>query len=268
MTDDMEESFSLAKKHALVTGGSSGIGAATALALARAGATVAICARRKERLDQVLSGCREHSPASMAFVCDLSDQQAIPRLAEEVLSNMGHLDILVNCAGIPKRRKVGSVSMTDFREVMELNFFAPVALTLALLEHLVTRPRARVVNISSIAAKLSSPGECAYDASKAALSAFGESAWIDLHDTSVSFLTVYPGLVDTELIADRPGNDPHVRGVETISPEEVASAILQALNQGVPEIYVPAWFKDVVLAKDRDLSSYLSGAADFVKTQS
>lgn len=268
VSEDTEKTFSLAGKRALVTGGSSGIGAAIALALSRAGATVAICARRKERLDQVLSACQEHAPGSVALVCDLSSEQTIAPLVHGVLEALGHLDILVNNAGIPKRRKVDSVSMKDVREVMEVNFFAPVALTLALLEHLTTRPQARIVNISSIAAKLSSPGECAYDASKAALSAFAESASIDLHETQVRFLTVYPGLVDTELIADRPGNDPHIRGVETISPEEVATSVLQALTEGIPEVYVPAWFKDVILAKDQDLISYLSGAAEFVKTQS
>jgi NAD(P)-dependent dehydrogenase (short-subunit alcohol dehydrogenase family) len=267
VTEDIEKTFSLAGKHALVTGGSSGIGAAIALALTKAGATVAICARGKERLDQVLSACREHAPGSVAFVCDLSREQAIAPLIQEVLEALGHLDILVNNAGIPKRRKAYSVSMKDVREVMEVNFFAPVALTLGLLEHLTTRPQARIVNISSIAAKLSSPGECGYDASKAALSAFSESASIDLHETQVRFLTVYPGLVETELIADKPDNEPHVRGVETISPEEVAASMLQALTDGIPEVYVPAWFKDVVLAKDQDLVSYLSGAAEFVKTQ-
>ena len=89
----------------LVTGASSGIGEATALAFARSGATVGICARREDRLASVLDRLREHAPESRMWVGDLSDLDAIPALVARVEDELGGIDVLVNNAGVPKRRR-------------------------------------------------------------------------------------------------------------------------------------------------------------------
>jgi short-subunit dehydrogenase len=118
-----------------------------------------------------------------------------------------------------------------------------------------------------VAATLSSPGEAAYDASKAALSAFSEAMAIDLWDSTVGVLAVYPGLIATELL-DAPDNEPVTGGVEAITTDEVASAVLDALAAGDHQCYVPAWFADIAAGKAANVAGFLAGAADFVRQQS
>ena len=149
---------------------------------------------------------------------------------------------------------------------MAINYLSPVQLTLALLPHLLERPAARIVNVSSVAATLSSPGEAAYDTSKAAITAFSEAMAIDLWDTTVGVLVVYPGLFDTELVT-APGNDPVTPGVEPISTDEFIPAVLDALRSGASQVYVPAWFGDVAASKAADVEGFLAGAADYVRNQ-
>ena len=193
----------------LVTGASSGIGAGLAEEFARRGATVGICARRKDRLEEVLARCRTYAPDSRMWVTDLADTSMVERLASGAIDELGGVDVLVNNAGIPKRRKVTSLDADIVKSVMNINYFSPINLTLALLPSMLAQRHGRIINVSSIAATLSSPGEAAYDASKAALTAFSEAMAVDLWDTGVKVLVVYPGLVDTELFSI-PDNDPLV----------------------------------------------------------
>ena len=125
--------FDATGQRVLVTGASSGIGAALAEAFAAAGATVGICARREDRLLEVLGRCRAHAPASRHWVVDLADPAAVDRLATDVLADIGGVDILVNNAGIPKRRHVTRLDDETVESTMAINYFSPVRLTLALL---------------------------------------------------------------------------------------------------------------------------------------
>jgi NAD(P)-dependent dehydrogenase (short-subunit alcohol dehydrogenase family) len=144
-------------KRVLVTGASSGIGAALAEGFAAAGATVGICARREDRLDEVLERCRAHAPGSRRFVVDLADPAAVDRLAADAVTELGGVDVLVNNAGIPLRRHITRLTPAEAERAMAVNYLSPVRLTLALLPHLLERPAARLVNVSSVAATLSSP---------------------------------------------------------------------------------------------------------------
>jgi NAD(P)-dependent dehydrogenase (short-subunit alcohol dehydrogenase family) len=258
--------FDVAGKRVLVTGASSGIGAALAEAFAAAGATVGICARRADRLAEVHARCAALAPGSRQWVVDLADPAQVDRLAADAVAELGAVDVLVNNAGIPFRHHVTALTPADVERVMAINFLSPVRLTQALLPHLLSRPEARIVNVSSIAATLSSPGEAAYDASKAALTAFTEAMAIDLWDTPVDVLLVYPGLIATELV-DAPGNDPVPAGVEAIDVAEVPPAVLGALAAGAVECYVPAWFADIVKGKAGNVAGFLAGSAEFVRTR-
>jgi short-subunit dehydrogenase len=250
----------------LVTGASSGIGAGLAEEFARRGAVVGICARREDRLGEVLDRCRQHSPESRRWVCDLSDPTAVDRLATAALDELGGVDILVNNAGIPKRRHVSRLDASTVESVMNINYFSPVRLTLALLPHMLERNSGRIINVSSVAATLSSPGESAYDASKAAVTAFSESMAVDLWQTGIKVLVVYPGLVDTELFS-LPDNDPVLAAIEPVPVSELVDGVFHAIDRDAVQVYVPEYFADLASGKASNVERFLSGTAKYVAEQ-
>ena len=265
---DEEEAvgFELDGRRVLVTGASSGIGAGLAVAFAAAGATVGICARREDRLGEVLARCASHTPASRMWVTDLSRPDDVARLARSALDEFGGVDVLVNNAGIPKRRHVTALQTATVEAVHHLNFISPVQLTLALLPQMLERGEGRIVNVSSVAATLSSPGEAAYAASKAALSVWSESMAVDLWDTGVRIMVVYPGVVDTDLFT-LPDNDPFTASVAANTVDECVEAVMDAFAKDALEVYVPAWFGDVAKRKATDVTAFLSGTAEYVRQQ-
>ena len=256
----------VAGKRVLITGASSGIGAALAERMAAAGAIVGLCARREDRLRDVLDRCSRHTPQSHMWVRDLSDFDSVDNLAREAVEEFGGVDVLVNNAGIPKRRHVTALDHATVEEVMRINYSSPVRLTLALLPQMIERGAGLVVSVSSVAATLSSPGEAAYDASKSALAVFSEAMAIDLWGTGVRVMVVYPGVVDTELFTI-PGNDPLPAGIDPIPVGEMIDAMMEAIARDASEVYVPGWFKDVVTTKVSDLEGFLAGAAAYIRQQ-
>ncbi|HVA43323.1 MAG TPA: SDR family NAD(P)-dependent oxidoreductase [Acidimicrobiales bacterium] len=251
--------FSLAGRRVLITGGSSGIGAALAQGFAERGAVVGICARRAERLEQVLAGLKTVSPESRSWVVDLADLDGIDAFARRAEEDLGGIDVLVNNAGVPKRRSVLELDAPTVDAVMRINYLSPVRLTLALLPGLI-RLHGRIVNVASVAARLSPPGEAAYAASKAALTAWSECMQVDLalagHDVLVH--VVNPGVIDTELF-HQPDNDPLVADVEALAVGAIVEPVIEQLDSGCFESYVPAWFGDVVAHKFPDTGAYLQG---------
>jgi short-subunit dehydrogenase len=259
-------SLDLQESRILVTGASSGIGAGLAEAFAAAGADVGLCARRADRLEEVAERCQAHGHEVHRWVCDLADPAQVDRLAAEALEAMGGVDMLVNNAGVPKRRHVTALDAATVEAVTRINYLSPVQLTLALLPQMVDRGSGRIVNLSSVAATLSSPGESAYSASKSALAVFSEAMAVDLWETGIRVLVVYPGVVDTELFT-LPDNDPFTAPVEAIPVDELVGAVLDALQHDAIEVYVPAYFKDFATGKANNLEAFLAGAAEFTRQQ-
>ena len=254
-------------KTVLITGASSGIGAGLAEEFARRGAVVGICARRGDRLEEVLRRCRRHTPGSRMWVSDLSAPGAPEELAAAAVEELGGLDVLVNNAGIPKRRHVTRLDGDSVEQVMRINFMTPVRLTLALLPALMRSGDGRIVNISSVAATLSSPNESAYDASKAALAVFSEAMTVDLWDRGIEVVVVYPGLVDTELL-NAPDNDPVIDSpAEAVAVSDVVAAVFDGLARHATQIYVPDFFEELAAGKARDVPAFLAGTAAFVASR-
>lgn len=252
-------SYETAGKRILITGASSGIGAALARRLAGQGAVVGLIARRQERLAQVLADCRTASPNSVMWAADLADSAAAGLLALEAWHRMGGIDVLVNNAATPKRRAVTALKPDDVEAVMRVNFFAPMRLTLALLPRMLARGSGLIVNVSSLAGRFAIIHESAYCASKFALCGWTEALAVDLAGTGVSVKLIEPGPVDTE-IWDRPGNDEPVYRGPKVSPDEVAEGIIAAMGSDHFEHYLPD-LKPVVDAKNADLDAFIAGAA-------
>src|SRR3954468_7012874 len=130
-----------AGKRVLITGASSGIGAAMARGLAERGAVVGICARREDRLREVLADCLAHSPESRMWVIDLADLDAVAPFTTRAIEELGGLDLLIINAGIPKRRTVRAMRPDEVDSLMQINYLSPVRIMLAALPTLLDRGR-------------------------------------------------------------------------------------------------------------------------------
>jgi short-subunit dehydrogenase len=252
-------SFKMAGKRVLITGASSGLGAALARGLAGRKAVVGLIARRRDRLGEVLADCRRTSPASAMWVADLADTPAIDELAARAWDGLGGIDVLINNAAIPKRRTVTELAPDEVEDVMRVNFFAPMRLTLALLPQMLACGSGLIVNVSSVGGRLGIIHETAYCASKFALCGWSEAMAVDLHGSGISVKLIEPGPVDTE-IWDHPGSEEPLYQGPRVPADEVAEGIIEALGSDRFEHYVPD-MKAVVDAKNADLDGFIAGVA-------
>ena len=211
----------------LISGGSSGIGLASARRVAAAGATTIVCARDPERLEAARRLVEADGHELHTYVCDLTDAADCERLVRSVLETFGHVDVLVNNAGRSIRRGVESTfgRFHDLERLMQLNYFGAVRLTMALLPSMVERRSGHVVNISSIGVLTNAPRFSGYVASKAALDAWTRCAASEFADVGVTFTTIAMPLVRTPMIAP---TDLY-RHAPTLSPEEAADLVAQAI---------------------------------------
>jgi short-subunit dehydrogenase len=184
---------------AVVSGVSSGLGRRFALDLAAAGAVVTGLARREDLLAAVAEDMRRTSPGSAAAVCDVSDTDRYTEVLAGIEREHGRIDVLINNAGIGEPSTDANHPLAPYRAVMETNFFAAVAGTLTVLPGMLQRGRGVVVNVSSDTGRAPGPGETAYGASKAALSAFTESLSYKAEGGGVHLHVLYPGWVPTAM---------------------------------------------------------------------
>ena len=184
---------------AVVTGASAGLGAQLCRDLAAAGATVVGLARNAERLAALESDLVACSPRSTTVVCDVADTDDLRAVLERVAHELGPVDLLVNNAAQDPGVRLVDITEKDFRHTFDVNFFAAVAATLAVLPAMVERGSGIIINISSDGGRLPSPGPGAYPSSKAALSAFSESTSFRLATKGVHVHVVYPAFMATEL---------------------------------------------------------------------
>jgi short-subunit dehydrogenase len=252
----------------LVTGASSGLGAALAPLLAERGATVGIVARRRDRLEEVLEQCRWHTPESQLFVADLADLDGAARLARDAWDVFGGLDSVVHNAGIPKRTPVPQLTFDDVTHVMDVDFHSPVRMTLELLPDMLRRGSGQFVFVSSMGGRTAIPNEAAYNAAKFAMCGWAEAMYIDCYGTGVEVKLVLPGPIDTE-IWDQPDNEPALFDIEKVPPRDCATSIADAMEDDGFEYYTPPVFpggldpKALVVGKHQDCDAYLGGIAQF-----
>jgi NAD(P)-dependent dehydrogenase (short-subunit alcohol dehydrogenase family) len=214
-------------KVVVVTGASSGIGHATAVMMARAGAKVILVARGLEKLAESLDEIEAMGGKAWSYPCDVSDLDACDQLIDQIMEDHGAIDILVNNAGRSIRRAIALSCdrFHDFERTMQLNYFGSLRLILRALPGMAARKRGQVINISSIGVLTNSPRFSAYVASKAALDAFSRCASAEYSDTGISFTTINMPLVRTPMIAPTRMYD----NVPTITPDEAAEFVKQAV---------------------------------------
>jgi short-subunit dehydrogenase len=233
--------------------------------LAQAGARVALLARREDRLLEVLEQCQPHSPGSQIWVCDLDDPEAAAEAAIEVEGAFGSVDVLINNAAIPKRRRVTDLSVSEFQQTMRVNLESPVRMTLALLPGMLERGRGSIVNVSSMGGRLGITHETAYCAAKFGLCGWSEAMALDLWDTPIEVRLIQPGPIDTE-IWDLPDNEAPLYDGPLEPPSVVAEGIVAAIEGEGFEHYLPD-LKAVVEFKTSDIDTFLAGSAEAMRKE-
>ncbi len=215
-------------KRVLITGASSGIGRATAVKLAGAGAIPLLVARNVEKLEDVRAEIVAAGGLAYVYAADISDMDEIDRLIERVKDDHRHVDMLVNNAGRSIRRSIALSyeRFHDFERTMQLNYFGAVKLIIGLLPQMRARGFGHIVNISSIGVQTNPPRFSAYVASKAALDAFTRVVASEVIGDGVTFTTIHMPLVRTPMIAPTKLYD----AFPAITPEEAADMICEALR--------------------------------------
>ncbi|MGK5740432.1 SDR family NAD(P)-dependent oxidoreductase [Micromonospora sp. URMC 103] len=220
----------------LVTGASSGIGAAVVRRLARAGSQVVASGRDESRLARLAA-----ETGAATLPTDLSRPHAGRELAERTLARYTRVDVLVNNAGVGWAGPFGGMADALADDLLAVNLRAPIELTRALLPGMCHRG-GHLVFVTSIAGRLGVNGEAVYAASKAGLDAFAQSLRLELAGRRVAVSTVVPGVVDTPFFARR-GQPYRRRRPRPLPPDRVADAIADAVAGDLAEVYVPRWLR-------------------------
>ena len=214
----------------VITGASSGIGKATALAIAKRGAVPLLVARTVEKLDDVRREIEADGGSAYVYPCDITDSEAVNATVKQMLADHPDgIDFLVNNAGRSIRRSIhlSYDRMHDFERTMALNYFAPVRMILALMPHMEERRFGHVVNISSIGVQAAPPRFSAYVASKAALDAFSRVVASETVADGVTFTTIHMPLVRTPMIRPTKIYD----AFPTLTPDDAAAMVVRALSE-------------------------------------
>ena len=217
----------VAGKTVLVTGGSSGIGRATALQLAQAGARVCIAGRDPAKLALVRAEIEARGGQVWTYACDITDAAACDRFIAQLLAEHTQVDVLVNNAGRSIRRAVAHSydRLHDYERLMRLNYFAAVRITLALLPAMVRNGGGHVVNISSIGVLSNAARFAGYNASKAALESFARSAAAEYYESGIRFTNINMPLVRTPMVAPTRLYEQ----LPLLQPEEAAGLVCEAI---------------------------------------
>jgi NADP-dependent 3-hydroxy acid dehydrogenase YdfG len=227
----------LAGKVALVTGASSGIGAATATALAGAGAAVAIGARRRDRLDALAAELRDGGATVLQLDLDVTDEAQCRAAVARTREELGGLDVLVNNAGVMLLGTIVGADPDDWRRMIQTNVMGVMYMSHAAIEGMVEQGSGDIVNMSSVAGRQARVGAGVYNASKWAVNAFSESLRQEVTQRGVRIGLVEPGAVATELTDHITQPDAKAASVEmytsmrALQADDIARAVLYLVTQ-------------------------------------
>lgn len=231
----------------MVTGASSGIGRATAHALAGRGATVIVAARREAKLQELVEELGSHRHSYV--VCDVSDLESVKAMAAEVARRTERLDLLVNNAGRPGAGTIARATPEEVENVVKTNLLGAIWCTQLLHDLMDSSPKTArlpaVVNVSSMSGRLPLPGAATYTATKFAMVGFSEALWAEMRNRDMHVTVVNPGLVHTEgFPMDEILAVPLLRRL-VMSPQRIAEALCEGVEKGRAEVRVQRWWSPI-----------------------
>ena len=234
----------LENKVAIVTGANSGIGKATAIRFAQEGATVVLCARRYELLEEAAAECRTYGVEALAVKADLTIHADCTHVVEETIKNFGRVDILVNNAGISARESIFEYAPQDFKKIMDLNVTAVFQCSKAAAGIMKSQGGGVILNTSSMVSLYGQPAGVGYPASKFAVNGMTKSLARELGRDNIRVNAVAPGVTRTDMVA--------------ALPEEMVERISATIPLG--RMGEPQDVANAFLFLASDLASYVTGA--------
>ena len=234
----------ITNKTVWITGASSGIGEALCYEFAKQGCKLIISARREEKLERVKKNCKVDSSQIKILPLDLGKLDNAALLADTAINAFGSVDILINSGGITQRSLVKETPVDIDRKIMEVDYFGTIALTKAILPHMLVNKSGHIVTISSIVGKFGFPMRSAYSAAKHALHGFFESAQMEINNSGINFLIVVPGRVKTNISLNAVTKSGKKYGVmdkgqeKGITAKECALKTVKAIRKNKKEVYI------------------------------
>jgi short-subunit dehydrogenase len=222
-------------KVAIVTGASSGIGRATALALASQDACVALASRNSEVLSALAEELKAQGRQVIVIPTDVTQQEQVEAMVQKVISHWGRIDILVSNAGEYIRGPIAQLDPSIIQHSLDINFFGGVYCVKAVLPHILAQKSGHIVFVTSMDGKIGLPPDAPYVSAKFALTGFCEVLRQEVRERGISVTNVLPGRVDTVMIEELK----FAWISPKISPETVADAILNGIRRRKPIVIVP-----------------------------
>ena len=243
--------MNISGKTALVTGASSGIGAAIAKQLAQEGAHVLLLARNETRLKQVETEIKVAGGNAHYFIVNLADADAVETIAKRIETEVGTPDILVNNAGSGQWKFIQDTTADEAWQMMEVPYFAAFNLTRSFLPQMLKRNSGQIVNISSVSSRFVWPGATAYHAARWAVKGFTEALRSDLYKTNIGVTLYESGVVESEYWQNNPSSLERVpkiaKLIPTLTPEQVGTAIVSGIKRNKRSIVIPFMMKTIYL---------------------
>jgi clavulanate-9-aldehyde reductase len=229
-------SIDLSGRAVAITGASSGIGEATALACVAAGASVSLAARRADRIQALAARINDEGGTAIAVPTDVADERQARGFVEQTYEHLGRIDALVNNAGVMLLGPVTGADMDDWRRMVDANLYGVLYCTHAALPLMQQQGSGHIVNVSSVAGRIAGEGSAVYNLTKWGLNGFSEGLRQEVLRSNIRVTIIEPGAVDTELLehnteAVQTAAAKRFEGIQPLQSSDIADAIVYALRQ-------------------------------------
>ncbi len=241
--------MSLEQKVVVVTGATSGIGAASCVEFAKRGASIVLVARRQDKLEEMEKTMSGFGIKTLACKCDVSEKTQVQKMGQQTLDKFGRIDVLVNNAGFAIYGPVSELTIEQIEAQMNTNYFGMVYCTKYFLPKMLEQNSGHIVNVASVAASFGLPGIASYCASKSAMLGFSEGLRHELHGTKVGVTVVSPIMVKTNFFDHASLKKIPKYSPTALSAQTVAKAVVSAATSSRLEIIVPSVVRGAVWAK-------------------